>query len=325
MAPVGPVVGGSGKYCFRVPFRMSPRSLLDLPEPAHDLEVRDGVRVWLSAVEPHGPLRDALRIVIHGEGYASGSSALEAGERWRDIVCRALARVHLCADLGERMAYGRLTEEGERWYATQIGHPVRSDVPGVTVFPCDPDMRFVRSQAEGCRRPSPERSAAVFGAAALLDSRLSPVERLAFDLYSGSFFQPSADARLLMLMMAVETLLELKPRSAAAQAHVQALIDATAAADLAESERKSLTGSLSWLLDESIGQAGRRLAKQLETRQYGGRTPSALFTQCYAMRSALVHGRVPRPTRDEVDALAAPLEMFVGHLLSGKLLLAFAD
>lgn len=281
--------------------------------------------MWPSALQPHGPLRDALRIVIRGEGYECEGSALEARERWRDIVCRALARLNLGADLGERMAYGQLTEAGERWYATQVGHPVKSDVPGVTAFPCDPDLRFVRSQAEGCRRPSPEHSAAVFGAAVLLDSRLSPVERLAFDLYSGSFFQPSADARLLMLMMAVETLLELQPRSAAAQAHVQALIDATAAADLAESERQSLTGSLLWLLDESIGQAGRRLAKQLEPRQYGGLTPSAFFTQCYTMRSALVHGRVPRPSRDEVDPLDAPLEMFVGHLLSGDLLVAFAD
>ncbi len=284
------------------------------------------MRVWLAAVEPDRLLRDALQVVIRGEGYESEDTALEAAERWRDVVSRALARVHLGADFGERMAYGQLTESGERWYAAQFGHyPVMSDVPGVTVFPSNPDLRFVRSHVEICRRPSPEQSVAVFGAAELLGSRLSPAERLAFNLYSGSFFQSSADARLLMLMMAVETMLELQPRSVAARAHVQALIDATAAADLTEVECQSLTGSLSWLVDESIGQAGRRLAKRLEPRQYGGRAPSAFFTQCYTMRSALVHGAFPRPTRTEVDSLAAPLEVFVGHLLSGDLLVAFAD
>lgn len=304
---------------------MSARSLLDLPEPTHDLEVRAGSRVWLAAIEPDGPLRDAVRIVIRGEGYEWEREAASAGERWRDITCRALARLHLAADFGERMPYGQFTEEGERWASAQFGHPVISDVPGVTVFRCNPDLRFVRSQAEGCRRPTPEQSAAVFTAAAKSGDRLDPVERLAFDLYSGSFFQPSADARFLMLMMAVETMLDPAPRSAVARSHVQQLIDATTTAELPDAERKSLNGSLSWLMNESIGQAGRRLARRLEPRRYRGRTPSAFFTDCYTMRSGLVHGSAPRPTRDEVDSLAATLEMFVGHLLSGDLLDAIAD
>jgi hypothetical protein len=40
-----------------------------------------------------------------------------------------------------------------------------------------------------------------------------PVQpRLSFDLYSASAFQPSADARLVMLVMAVESMLDLQPR-----------------------------------------------------------------------------------------------------------------
>jgi hypothetical protein len=39
------------------------------------------------------------------------------------------------------------------------------------------------------------------------------------------------------------------------------------------------------------------------------------FNRCYQMRSKLVHGEVPRPTRDEVGVRAASLEVFVGHLL----------
>lgn len=304
---------------------MSPGSLLDLPANVHELHDQHGHRVWLASEEPEKALRDALRVVIRGEGFDSEASARTAGEGWRDVVCRALARLHLGGDFGERRAYGQLTEAGEQWLTAEFGHPVKSDIPGLTVFACDPALKFVRSEAEGCRRPSTERSAAVFVASAELSHPLSPVERLAFDLYSGSFFQPSADARLLMLTMAVETLLVLQPRSVAAQAHVQLLIEATQAADLTRAERDSLKGSLSWLFDESIGQAGRRLASTLEPRRYADCPPSAFFTKCYDMRSALVHGRVPRPKRAEVDSLAAVLEMFVGHLLSGALLTAFQD
>ena len=39
-------------------------------------------------------------------------------------------------------------------------------------------------------------------------------ERVAFQLFSTSFFEASADTRLLTLMMAVEALLELAPRPA---------------------------------------------------------------------------------------------------------------
>src|SRR6266568_6474344 len=60
----------------------------------------------------------------------------------------------------------------------------------------------------------------------------------------------------------------------------------------------------------------RRLAKALGTTRYGGETPSQFFTDCYELRSRLVHGGRPRPARDEVARRAANLEVFVGDLLS---------
>jgi hypothetical protein len=129
-----------------------------------------------------------------------------------------------------------------------------------------------------------------------------------------------------MLTMAVETLLDPQSRSDAAKAHVRAMIEATDANTiLTQSERNSLEGSLTWLQDESIGQAGRRLARTLEPRTYGGKAPAAFFTRCYEMRSALTHGHVPRPDRGEVDVLAANLETYVGDLLAGRLLAEVPD
>ena len=51
------------------------------------------------------------------------------------------------------------------------------------------------------------------------------VHNLSFDLYSAPGFQSSTDARLIMLVMAVETLLDLKPRPESSRAHVEHLMN----------------------------------------------------------------------------------------------------
>ncbi|KOU53610.1 hypothetical protein ADK54_03975 [Streptomyces sp. WM6378] len=314
-------------YCFRLPFVMPSRTLLGLTESQFLLGDEGARRVWLKPIGDDGQrLCDATNLVLRGEGYTTQDEAAREGERWRDVISRAFARVHLAADFGDRQPGGALTKAGEAWLAKRAGHPVLGQLPGVTVFEDQPGLRFAAPSIALCKRPSEERNRVVLTQAAQLYDPLDGPERLAFDLYSGSFFQPSADSRLLMLTMAIETLLDLQPRSDAAKAHVTAMIQATEAnADLTPAEQESLRGSLKWLRDESIGQAGRRLARSLEPRTYLGKAPAAFFTRCYEMRSALTHGYVPRPNHHDVDLLAASLELFVGDLLAGRLLTEIPD
>lgn len=105
-----------------------------------------------------------------------------------------------------------------------------------------------------------------------------------------------------MLMMAVETLIEPAPRPDAVRAHVERVIALTKQADLPEVEKDSVVGSLRWLLNETICQAGRRLAESLKGRAYMEQTPAKFFTSCYELRSRLVHGYYPRPAFEEVNA-----------------------
>ena len=94
----------------------------------------------------------------------------------------------------------------------------------------------------------------------------------------------------------------------------------TQAADLPDSEKSSLLGSLKWQRLQSIGQAGKAPAATLGDRIYMDMTPSKFFIHCYELRSRLVHGASSRPDRQELDASAAQLERFVAHLLSHELL-----
>lgn len=314
-------------YCFRLPFTMSSGALLGLTDTQFFLQDERETQVWLKSAGADGErLCDATNLEVRGRGYVAEDEAAREGERWRDVISRAFAFVHLAADFGDRKPFGTLTQAGEAWWSEQVGHPVMGYQPGVMVFEDQPGLRFATMKAEVCKRPSEERNRIVFTRATEIHDPLKNPERLAFDLYSGSFFQPSSDSRLLMLTMAVETLLDLQPRSEAARAHVTLMMEATETnADLTRSERASLRGSLLWLLDESIGQAGRRLARTLEPRTYGNLAPVAFFTRCYTMRSALTHGLVPRPDRSDVDALAADLEIFVGDILAGRLLNEIPD
>ncbi|MFJ4940931.1 hypothetical protein ACIP8U_44830 [Streptomyces pseudovenezuelae] len=285
-------------------------------------------RIWLKSSEKKGqPLRDAASCVVRGEGYAARDEAALEGERWRDVISRSLARMHLAADFGDQDPMSSSTTTAEPVFSEHFGRHVMEGVAGVTVFQDQPDLLLITAgDVLGCVRPSEEKCRSVFLHAVQLHEPLKVAERLAFDLYSGSFFQTSAAARLLMLTMAVETLLDLQPRSTAAQAHVTAMIkDTEANADLTHAERTSLLGSLNWLHNESIGQAGRRLARSLEPRKYGGRKPADFFTRCYEVRSALTHGYVPRPDNREVNSLAGSLESFVADLLAGGLLTETPD
>jgi hypothetical protein len=120
-----------------------------------------------------------------------------------------------------------------------------------------------------------------------------------------------------MLMMALETMMDLAPRSAEATRLVDELIDLTGASELPANEIQSIVGVLEWLRRESIGQGGRRLARTLGARRYADESPANFFTECYGIRSDLVHGGFPRPS---VDGRVATLETFVADLLSGELL-----
>jgi len=201
-----------------------------------------------------------------------------------------------------------------------------NDVLGLSVFECEPVPRFVTL---GGASVSVGRAGAgvlrALRAAVAKNVTMTPQEQLAYALYSASFNEAYADARLVMLMMAVETLLPETEHPEAVLAHVEHLREMTRQAELPDDERRSLLGSLLWLRLQSINQAGRQLAQSLGDRTYMEGQPSGpenatrFFTRCYEMRSALVHGHYPRPTRADVGVRAAHLEQFVGDLLAGEL------
>jgi hypothetical protein len=152
----------------------------------------------------------------------------------------------------------------------QSGRRVSNDAHALIVFECDPSPLFAGTDAQVFVSVDATRLEQAVEAALTAEVASPAVHSLAFDLYSASAFQPSTDARLIMLVMAVETLLDPKPRPESSRAHVEHLMALSQAADLPESERASLLGSLQWLRLQSIRQAGKALAATLWGRHLHG-------------------------------------------------------
>jgi len=316
-------------FCFRVRFKLgdgvkleSPNSEIVLTDD-RDLPELVTLKPWGNALT----LGDARQLVLRGEGYESEQHALESADWWNARLQAALARCNIGADFGARAPQGVFTDQGLAIAAGALGRVVLNDVHGTAVFASEPQPTFLGLGAATLMLGKPaERLSQAIRAARDLGVALSDQEQLAYDLYGASFFfHPSPDVRFVMLMMALETLTEPQERSPEVVTHVDALIACTRKSGLPDKEIESIVGSLGYMHKESISQAGRRLARTLGERRYMDETATKFFTECYALRSRLVHGHYPRPTRSEVDLRAAHLETFVSHLLSGQLLNSLSD
>lgn len=277
--------------------------------------------ILMKSTKKDTPIEKVHELVIRSDGYASEEEAWNAGLHCEDALKLAFALLHIGADFGERAPTSVFTSAGIEMLQKQTGVRVLNDVHGLMTFENDQPIKFVSFHAKAVVTKNQDRFIKALGIALDQNIDLSDRERLSFNLFGTSFFQKSPDARFLMLMMAIETLLDPDFRSQPVQEHITELIRLTKESfALSMRDKNSLIGSLQDLSKESIGQAGQKLANRLGNREYAGQKPSQFFRRCYKLRSKLVHGHVPRPTRDKIDDICASLELFVGDLLSGLLL-----
>lgn len=260
-------------------------------------------------------IADARSVTLRGSGYASEEEALAAGAEWRARLMAAFAAIRVGADFGDRSGRrGAFYTHALASLAPQ--HRALNDVHGLMVFECEPPPVFLRIGTAAAIVTSPQDPLVAAIANVIENGGLSDKRQVSYDLFAASFGQESADARFALLMMALESMIELDPRSIPCREHVHRMSALTEESGLPPAEIRSIVGSMKWLLDESIGQAGRKLAKRLEPRRYNDMAPAAFFTTCYELRSRLIHGHHPLPTHQEIVTWATPLVEFVADLLT---------
>jgi hypothetical protein len=312
-------------YCFRARFELGELAALSCPDREWVLTDPDETpRVVVLPIDPgRDPelppitMAEARTFVLRGYGYNSLDEAMADGLLWRARLMLVFAHNQVGADFGERSVVSGLFPADLADAANAGLRPI-PDLLDVVAFECEPTPTFI-GRSPGSARGSRAHGHLVdaMQTARKMGLALTPEQRVTYALYAASFSQPSNDARLALLMLAVETLISPAPRSAAAVSLVEELITTTRSSGLSQPEIDSIVGSLSWLRNESISRAGKRLAR-LVPRRFMGATESAerFFMECYSLRSRLFHGTHPLPSREEVDARATQLEVFVGDLIS---------
>lgn len=309
-------------WCFRVRADIRETSKLEFPDVEWLIEDRGPdrqVKLVSRTLDASGnpvPLSEARSVVLRGSGYGTEEEATAAGQVWRSRLVRAFVTIGMGADFGDRTPYGGvLTTTGLAAFSPP-GARALNDVHGLMVFECDPTPIFVTVNPFTVTVSTPHQRLVDAMTNAIENGGLSEENQVTYDLFAASFGQRSADARFALLMMALESLIDPAPRPEESRRHVESPIASTRSSGLPKSEIDSIKGTLSWQLNESIGQAGRRLARTLEPKRYKDQTPAAFFTGCYEIRSRLMHGHHPLPTINEIGEWAAPLQEFIADLLS---------
>jgi hypothetical protein len=303
------------RFCFRQRFELAPGGRLPFEEQVVVLQRSGEIEIELRSLEEK-PIKESQGASLWGMGYPTEDEARAAGNHWRSAFQRALAAINLGANFGLRNPnMGGFTDEVLAQIKAETGAVIYRDSWDVLVFPAsDPPPRFSSMSGAG-QVVSP-----LSVAQASIDASMSITEgvnEVAYDLYTASMRSSHiADARVVLLVMAIECLVTRAQRDAKSVDHIEQLVEITLQNEELESnDRDALANALRGLRYESIRRATRTLSRQVEATNHT-EDPVALIDEAFGMRNALVHGG-SRPELDRVRYVGAVLERMVGELIAG--------
>jgi hypothetical protein len=313
------------KYNFRIRFNVTSRVHIETDQTKLFLLKEPGAYDVYLKTERGKTFLTASKLSLFGGPFATKEAARIEGKKWREIAEIAFACTGLAADFGDRASKSSFTKAGLADAAKQHGQRVLDDIHGLDVYDISPAPLFISMNMHLKIGIPADILIDVVQDTLKKNVSNNDAERLAYDLYSASFDLKFPDARFLTLMMAVETLAERKNRPEESVTIIETLRKVVKDSGINERQRDSILSSLKDLKLQSIGDACKELVKPLEEIRYSNLPPDKFITECYRLRSKLVHGSNPRPSREDVDALAAVLEILVSHLLSHKLAGPYRD
>ncbi|MFC9788890.1 hypothetical protein [Rhodococcus sp. NPDC127528] len=304
-------------FAFRNRIRLPDRVRIDINDISQLLsDPADEHRVELRSHGGEIAISDSTELVLTGGPYATTADAESSGRAWRRHLQASLVQMQVGADFGSDYApLFRSTRPGLEPLAAEHGVQALPDEHGLMIFACEPTATF--AAFTGSYFIPKSREQLLNSVRTVRDAGVLPTDgqQLACDLFGASFFELNPETRLILLVTAIEALVIRERRSQESTDLINRFIQDVKGGLLPDHEANSIIGSLRDLREESITQAGTRIAQSLDGRVYDDKTPEAFFRDAYKVRSRLVHGSTVRPSRNEVDRIASILEVFVSNLL----------
>lgn len=283
-------------FRFRLRFKLPADVFINSREPLIEVPITTvGGPYVLTTIADAPSISDARELVLSSRGFDTEAAATQGAIHAKGAVLWAAAKLGIGIDVGRDTPIGVATQYYKDQFAAAHGKVLLNDVHGITVYNDSIGSVFGSMSANPSFGKSGDAFATTIAEAVNKNILLSAKEFIAFELYSHAQFERAQRTRLVLYVAAIESLLETNPRETKALAHVNHVIALTAAADIEPNEKRALLTSLEWLRSKSIGHSARALIRELVDEDiYGGKKAAAFFTDCYRMRSRIVHdGAMP--------------------------------
>lgn len=307
-------------YSFRLRFDLREEDRIGVDSEVVEILARDGITWTLKSAKSGAPISAHPSASILAKDFPTEEAARNAGRSCRHAILAWAVSQRRGVDLGHDAAKVVATTDLLTKIEAEQGVPARNDIHGLDVFPSASKTAFVRIDARAGVSKDGEVFVAELGEILQSPPKVNRKVSLAAELFTLSYLDNAPRSRFIMLVSSVEALLEYKPHDPAIQEFVDATQLELSKLPIAEDVRASLKGALQWLRQESIGRAGRRLAKELlGSETYAQQTPEDFFNDCYQVRSQLVHKGETKLRSAELGERCDWLAVFVGDLLNQRM------
>lgn len=290
------ILSGIMTYTFRVPFGLPGDQRIAWPHTNLELSFDNERRVRLKANQTNEVCLSSDLALI-GDGYPSKEQAFAAGEQWLGWVAFGLIDCLVGMNVNDYVVAPSmplldhlnesLLDEAKAQFPNEL---LQADLPGLSVHLTKTPLKLYAITNEvAVQRDAQtvvDRILKARSAELVLDAKL----RRASAAFSLALALPTVESRFVMLITAIEVLLERGERPAATRALVSDLNLLLDASDLDSSERQSVAAALNELNVISIGKAGRNLATRLGSNVYMDMTATKFWGHAYALRSRMSHG-----------------------------------
>jgi hypothetical protein len=300
-------------YKLRIKFNLSQSTYLGVDESSYYIDVLSR-KYLLSSPEEGKKISESSTLILTGTGFETEADANAYGKNITNILRVCSVKLRVGINLGNNKSSGGISDYFRDLLFQETGQIVLNEIDGLMTYEDTDNTKIASVSANAILTKDIKGFEATFKK--LHDSSITLSDKLiyAFEFYNLTQFNTSSRIKFLLFIITIESLIEAKERRSDVINHVNHIIHLTKEnMDLNQEEKQSLISSLSYLKNESISASGRNIVSEyLKGKTYNEKQASRFFTECYNIRSKLVHNG---KWHDEYEPITNELGNMVTDLL----------
>lgn len=304
-------------YTFRIRLNRVYEHTINIDESSFELKIKDNSFVFQLRSNDSKSIKNSTSWVFYSSGYKSEEEAKENGENFLKVIFLVFTKLKIGAEFGLLSYDSKFNSFGRLLFPDQRDPRLLDDILGLTIYETEPEPEFKLAPVSTIIGTPSVKLIETFNWAIDKYEKVTAKRRIAYELFLSSYFYQSITTRFIILIIAIESLLEPKYRSLSTINFINKIISRFKnEGGIHSSDRESIINVLYSLKKESIGKTGKEFSTRLlGNNKYSDLTPAQFFMKCYALRSKIVHRGITKFERTEVKNLIGHLENFVSDLL----------